>query len=188
MNTTTPALPSESAIAYIADTSATFSGSVVTLKKTGVPATGPGVGPPCQDTILMPCLSASSTLDMFCARSKPASMIPSGLRAIAWLMAEETPATVPWPSITRVVQPRALAASAAPLATPVWPPLRRSPATMTTFLPGMPGRAGGRAVPVARLLGRGLHRGLGLGEEGVGAGLRARRRRAPAALVINEAR
>src|SRR3954471_10169355 len=40
--------------------------------------------------------------------------------------------------MTRVVQPSALAASAAPLATPVCPPLRKSPATITTALPGVP--------------------------------------------------
>jgi hypothetical protein len=76
-------LPSESAIAFIAATRATSIASVVTLAKIGTPSRGPGFGPECQPTSLMPSFAAASMAAFCSTASLPPMTIASGLSATA---------------------------------------------------------------------------------------------------------
>jgi hypothetical protein len=87
---TTPALPSDSAIAYIAATLATSIAVGGDVGEHRCPSTGPGLGPECQaddhDAFLGCRLHPA-----FCSTaSKPPTMMPFGFSATAWLKAPST--------------------------------------------------------------------------------------------------
>jgi hypothetical protein len=114
VNTTTPAVPLLSATANIAAALPTSGGSVLMLKNTGGLAIGPGFGPTCQPTTLMPCATACSMASACEAASTPPSTMPSGFSAIACEMPESSPSMVPRPSMARNFQPMTPAASSTP--------------------------------------------------------------------------
>src|SRR6185503_7604554 len=114
------------------------------LVNTGGSVTGPGVGPMCHPTILIPSIAARRITGACSEVSTLPRMMPSGLSAIAWLSAVVRPCTDPWPSRIRKSQPMTPAASCAPSPAPCGPPFRWSGDTYTiSFFPCAAGPVGG---------------------------------------------
>ena len=74
----------------------------------------------------MPCFAASSITEACSVASIPPSTMTSGFEAIACCRPLDRPATEPWPSISRKVQPIFSAASLTPSPAPRAPPFRWS--------------------------------------------------------------